>query len=69
LQEGKVDFIPNFIKAKLPEVLRQLMLSNNASNGIMFHYYDIQFVNGHWYAWYNVPVNPQEIFGLGGDND
>lgn len=62
MQEGKVDFIPSFLKAKSPEILRGLMLRNNAKYGIMFKYYDIQFAQGYWWAWFNVSIGAEEVF-------
>lgn len=44
--------IPNFIKAKTVLGLRRNMLINNSKEGITFNYFDIQFVNGEWYAWF-----------------
>ena len=63
--QGNIDFIPSFLKAKSPEVLRGLMLRNNAQHGVMFKYYDIQFAQGFWWAWFNVPVDAKEVFGVG----
>jgi hypothetical protein len=63
LTEGNVDFIPHFIEAKSPVILRRLMLLNNAKHGIMFAYFDIQFAEGKWYCWYNLPFNMGEILG------
>lgn len=44
--------IPNFIQASTPQGLRLAMLRNNAKHGMFFHYFDIQFVNGKWIAWF-----------------
>lgn len=44
--------IPNFITAQSPMGLRRLMLSNNVKNGKEYVYFDIQFANGKWFAWY-----------------
>lgn len=44
--------IPNFVVARSAQALRVAMLRNNARFGIMFHYFDIQFVDGKWFAWF-----------------
>jgi len=44
--------IPNFVAARSPQGLRIAMLRNNAKFGTMFHYFDIQFVQGKWFAWF-----------------
>jgi hypothetical protein len=52
---AKSTVIPNFIVASSPLGLRRLMLLNNSKHGMWFKY-DIQFVNGKWYAWYHADV-------------
>jgi hypothetical protein len=47
--------LASYIKAQSPMGLRSLMLRNNARYGFTFHYFDIQFVKGFWYAWFYVP--------------
>lgn len=44
--------LPFYIRARSPQGLRRAMLSNNAKAGLTFHYFDIQFAQGSWYAWY-----------------
>jgi hypothetical protein len=44
--------IPFFIRARSPMGLRRSMIMNNAKHGLTFHYFDIQFVQGSWYAWF-----------------
>lgn len=44
--------IPNFIVARSPLGLRQLMLRTNAKSGAFLKWFDIQFTNGKWIAWY-----------------
>lgn len=39
------------------------MLTNNAKYGVMFAYFDIQFAQGFWWAWFNVPITGQEVGG------
>jgi len=43
--------IPDFLTAGSPQGLRRLMRLNNAKRGC-WHKYDIQFVQGKWFAWY-----------------
>lgn len=47
--------IPNYLSAGTPEGLRRLMRLNNAKRGC-WHKYDIMFVNGRWFAWYQEAV-------------
>ena len=49
---GSIYQIMDFITAKTPEGLRQLMFENNAKYMTEFQYRDIQFVKGKWFAWY-----------------
>ena len=71
MQESSAS-IPSFLTARSPEGLRRLMLRNNAKHAMFFKYFDIQFVNGRWYAWYilnlktNVPFNSPEEALQGG---
>lgn len=44
--------IPNYITARTPQGLRRLMLMNNIKLGTEFNYFDLQFVNKKWVAWY-----------------
>jgi len=52
MKPGDMFNIPNFLKAKTAIALQQAMLSNNLEQGKEYHYFDIQYVNGNWYAWY-----------------
>lgn len=52
--------IPNYIAASSPMGLRRLMLLNNARKAMFFHYFNIQFVNGKWYAWYFDEITSQD---------
>jgi hypothetical protein len=45
---------PLFISAKSPQALAVAMLKNNILHGQEFQYFDIQFANGKWYAWYYI---------------
>ena len=46
--------------------LRRLMLSNNVKNGLIYKY-DIMFVQGYWYAWYQADAKTF-IKGMGEAN-
>lgn len=48
--------IPSFIKALTPRGLRLSMLRNNTKHGVTFQYFDIQFVEGKWIAWFYLPA-------------
>jgi hypothetical protein len=50
--ETNLAVVPNFIKASTPDLLRELMLINNLKMKSEIKYFDIQFVNGTWIAWY-----------------
>ena len=52
MDPGNIFKIPNFIQEKTPLKLQQAMLNLNASKGKEYKYFDIQYVNGVWYAWY-----------------
>lgn len=52
--------IPNFLRARSPQGLRRAMIRNNAKLGMFIKYFDIQFVNGEWFAWYFVEIDPNE---------
>jgi hypothetical protein len=44
--------IPNFVVAGDVKSLRRAMLLNNAKLGSEVVYFDIQFAQGKWYAWF-----------------
>jgi hypothetical protein len=46
------NLLPFFIRSRSPNGLRRSMLQNNAKYGMTFQYFDIQFAQGSWYAWY-----------------
>lgn len=53
--------IPTFLKAKTAEELRSLMLKNNLKLNQEFNYFDIQFANGSWFAWYYIALDTAQI--------
>ena len=46
--------IPNFVKARSPKRLRELMLEANGKHGLQHEWLNIQYVekDDSWYAWY-----------------
>lgn len=44
--------VPHYVKARTPDALIKAMLQNNMRLKAYVNYFDIQFVNGSWYAWY-----------------
>lgn len=51
---GAITNIPHFLKARSPEGLRRSMLKNNIKHGLIFDYYQINHVDGFWYAWFQL---------------
>jgi hypothetical protein len=47
-----VGTIPKYIMASNPKGLRRQMLRQQVRLGYGVHFFDIQFVNGKWYAWF-----------------
>lgn len=48
----KLESIPNFVVASSPQELRRLMYLKNIQNSTWHKYFDIQNVDGKWYAWF-----------------
>jgi hypothetical protein len=46
---------PTFIKAKTPVSLRESMFELIVTTGLDIKFFDIQFSNGYWFAWYYQP--------------
>lgn len=44
--------VPKFIQARSPKKLRALMLITQARLGYGTEFFDIQFAQGKWTAWY-----------------
>lgn len=57
MAEPSVLRVPDFIKARSPKRLRDLMLEANARDGFQYDWLKagIQYnpADKHWYAWYN----------------
>ena len=47
-----LNLIPDFIASDSPKGLRRLMIKTNARDGVSYNYFDIQNVDGKWYAWF-----------------
>ena len=53
--------IPNYLKASSPTGLRRLMYKLQVNDMHEYRFFDVQFVNGYWFAWYvSNPVSPQK---------
>ena len=63
MEPGNIFNIPHFLKEKTPLKLQQAMLSLNSFKGKEYKYFDIQYVNGYWYAWYYEVLSEEEIQG------
>lgn len=48
--------VPHYVKAKSPDGLIRAMLANNVKLKAFVGYFDIQFVNGFWYAWFTIDI-------------
>lgn len=63
MSDASSTVIPNFITAASPRALRRLMLLNNRRLGA-WHKYDIQFVNGKWFAWFHEDITRADVNSL-----
>jgi len=52
MSPGNMFNIPNFLQEKTALKLQEKMLKLNVSKGKEYKYFDIQYVNGSWYAWF-----------------
>lgn len=52
LGPGVLKKIPQFVRAKTPESLREEMLRTNIQQKGALVFFDIQFVENFWYAWF-----------------
>ena len=48
--------VPNFVQASRPEDIRATMLAAQVQAKGELHFFDIQFVNNKWIAWY-IPID------------
>lgn len=48
--------VPHYVRAKTPDALIKAMLLNNTKLKAYVGYFDIQFVNGYWYAWFTIDI-------------
>lgn len=60
MAEARATVIPNFLTAASPRALRRLMLLTNKRLGA-WHNYQIQFVNGKWFAWYHEEITRSNL--------
>jgi hypothetical protein len=49
--------IPNFVSAASPQGLRRVMFQKCIKDGLLYTFFDIQFVNGKWIAWFKEEPN------------
>lgn len=62
--------VPLYIKARTADELTLEMARNNRKHGFNLRYFDIQHVEGRWFAWYyldNSAVMKQRVNKLFGD--
>lgn len=60
--ESRATHIPNYIKAKSEQGLRKLMLQTNLKTRMEYRYFDIQFTNGYWFAWFYQDIDLNKLF-------
>lgn len=53
MQVGKSE-VPNFLKSSSATSLRRMMLKECSRFGGSVSFFDIQFAQGFWFAWYYV---------------
>ncbi len=53
--------IPFFIKARTPKELQTLMIKTNIKNHTTIQYFDIQYVEGSWYAWFYLALDTYKV--------
>jgi len=56
----QVNELPNCLKSGSVKSLRLKMIKNQIRLAATVRYFDIQFVNGFWYAWYYEPFNKSD---------
>lgn len=67
MREIKSTEVLNYLTAKTPDELRELMLQNNLIKGKYFNYQEIRQDNkGHWICWYleEVDVELEKELGV-----
>lgn len=52
--EASIKIIPNFVQAKTADKLRESMLALQLKHQKKLRFFDIQYVNGKWIAWYEL---------------
>lgn len=48
--------VPHYVRAKTPDALTKAMLANNMKLKAHVGYFDIQYANGYWYAWFIIDI-------------
>jgi len=62
---GKVNTLPNCIKAESVKRLRSLMFKNNHRLNMDYVHYTIVVKGKLFYAWYDEPLNKMEVVANG----
>lgn len=52
--------VPAYLQAKTKDELRKLMRAVQLKHGMKFHFFDIQYAEGKWVAWYEISLT-QEV--------
>jgi len=59
--EGNANHPPSYIEADSKDELRLVMLANNRRHNRRFSYFDIQFAEGKWVAWFEISIQDKEV--------
>lgn len=61
--------VPRHIKAKNETELEQLMVAVQLRLSMKVHFFDIQFVKGNWYAWYEIDLESKMTGAADGNTE
>jgi hypothetical protein len=59
--DGNSFRIPQYLSAGSPSGLSRLMLQNNLKYAVEFTYFDIQFAQGKWWAWFYAEIDKSKL--------
>lgn len=71
MTEANAKLIPQYVSARSPQGLRRAMIMLNAKSGAWHKFFDIQYVDGRWFAWFYQEVTAEDLKPLpvnGGSN-
>jgi hypothetical protein len=58
--------VPNYVKATSPLGLRRLMLNVQIKDSMQYNFFNVQFAQGYWFAWYfkepKTDTEKQQVF-------